>query len=182
MQISKRIILVVTLVVSLVLLPVVYSIIDNLTETKTEEVDVTFEVLTYDEETYEGAITPNTFINILNYAIIEDNSINNIVSIKVNEIEADSLSFYIPNELDYIVLSWNSLEGEYNLELYDDNNFMNDGSTIVPEVDDEWVITFELTIPPVVSPTLATLLYLLPLIMVAGIVSLAVMEMFKQNI
>ena len=120
---------------------------------------------------YESTVTNGTYELISQYANLDNNdNITNIKEITINNIPLINSNGYL-DTLVYSVLGSDEMsEDQVGISITSTNSFISMDSYL-PEVGDEWVITFEVTNPAQLTGVTATLLALTPLIFVGGVLS-----------
>lgn len=153
MNIIKKVIIV---VMGIVVIGVLATNINIITQPKTVEKSVTFELLDDDKLAY------NVYDEINKYAIYDNKHATNLVSVSVNGNIIDISSLGYSDTYNTITMS----DSDGNIfTIYSDNTYFDDGLSL--SVGDIITITFEVEqqTPLVVK----TLLALAPLILTAGV-------------
>ena len=156
-------------VIAVFSISIIATSVYGMTQERVGEEVVTFEVLTYDSGS--GTVTSGTYDKLEMYSIKEYDEfyniiVTNVTSILINGVETLSENFY---------MGYNDVEGYY--DLYDTNEENNDvihlddtleTSLEAITLNDTVSITFEVTQPPHLTGSVATLILLTPLICIGG--------------
>ena len=156
-------------VIAISVIPIIAIAVNNLDTPKLKTVE--FEVVAIDDLSI--TVTDNTFNNLLLYSIVDDETVTNLLSVELNDLE----------QTQYVLRLGSSGRFDYNDYNANDWGELDDTNTLTSQgysatIGDKWTMTFEVSIIPL---RVKLLVGFVPLIFVAGVVSYLFVKTKKEE-